>query len=472
MIKVKKLHMPAVRSMLALLVVLAAMMLAAPHADAIVYGDLEYTIANNEATIIGYHGSGGDLVIPSYINGCKVVKIADNAFGLSWVESRNEYFLSSVSIPDGVREIGNYAFAYQTRMTRADIPASVKTIGYEAFRNCALESVKLSGVSELGSSAFVENTAMKTAVITGPLKKFETLTFGQCSSLKSITLPPTLEDTGNNTFSECSSLTSVDIPASVSVIGFESFRKCTQLSRVSFADSSCLEKIEGSAFRSTGLKEIYLPSTLKLIGSSAFEGTKLTGAAVPYGVTMVVGSAFNCDSLLWLSLPDTIERTGDDYLGHISTSNAAKNAVIYCKAGSKVEETARSCGYNYITDDSVNSPIQVIYNGQRVAFGTYGTDPQIINSRTMVPLRSIFEAMGAIVDWDSASRTVTAVRGTTTISLTIGSSSLNVNGRSVKLDSPAIIVDSRTMVPVRAIAESFGADVDWIASARTVVITE
>jgi hypothetical protein len=80
--------------------------------------------------------------------------------------------------------------------------------------------------------------------------------------------------------------------------------------------------------------------------------------------------------------------------------------------------------------------------------------------------------MGAEVDWDEATRTVTAVRGDTTISLAIGSDQLYVNGVATTIDVPAQIINDRTMIPVRAIAESFGCEVNWNESARRVYIEE
>ena len=97
---------------------------------------------------------------------------------------------------------------------------------------------------------------------------------------------------------------------------------------------------------------------------------------------------------------------------------------------------------------------------------------QIIESRTMVPLRAIFEALGASVEWDDATKTVTSVKGDTTVKLTIGQASINVNGEDKALDVPAQIVDSRTLVPVRAIAESFGCEVAWDDATKTVTITK
>ena len=114
--------------------------------------------------------------------------------------------------------------------------------------------------------------------------------------------------------------------------------------------------------------------------------------------------------------------------------------------------------------------ITVLVNGREVAFDQ---PPVIENERTLVPLRAIFEALGAYVSWDGGTQTVTATKGATTISLTIGSEKMIINNSRVAvLDVPAKIISDRTMVPVRAISEAFGCSVDWIGSTQTVVITE
>ena len=114
-----------------------------------------------------------------------------------------------------------------------------------------------------------------------------------------------------------------------------------------------------------------------------------------------------------------------------------------------------------------NSDVAVTLDGEKIEFDVA---PQIINDRTMVPLRAIFEALGATVNWDEAARKVTSTKGDKTIELTIDSDTMYVNGEAVTLDSPATIVDSRTLVPIRAISESFGLKVDWVDATRTVVI--
>ena len=103
---------------------------------------------------------------------------------------------------------------------------------------------------------------------------------------------------------------------------------------------------------------------------------------------------------------------------------------------------------------------------------TLDVPAQTINDRTMVPLRAIFEALGASVDWDDATQTVTSVRGDITVTLEINSDTLYKNGEGKTLDVPAQLVDERTLVPVRAVAEAFDARVEWDEETQTVTITD
>ncbi|OPZ74154.1 MAG: Protease inhibitor precursor [Firmicutes bacterium ADurb.Bin456] len=97
--------------------------------------------------------------------------------------------------------------------------------------------------------------------------------------------------------------------------------------------------------------------------------------------------------------------------------------------------------------------------------------PIIEDGRALAPLRAIFEALGADVDWDGETRTVNAQKGQVEIELQIGSRTAYVNKQPVILDVPGRIVNDRTLVPLRFISEALGADVDWDDSTRTVLIT-
>lgn len=97
-------------------------------------------------------------------------------------------------------------------------------------------------------------------------------------------------------------------------------------------------------------------------------------------------------------------------------------------------------------------------------------EPTIVQGRTLVPVRAIFEALGADVGWDDATRTVTATKEDITIRLTIDNITAYINGVPKTLDVPAMIMQGRTMVPARFVAESLNANVRWDADTSTVYV--
>ena len=113
--------------------------------------------------------------------------------------------------------------------------------------------------------------------------------------------------------------------------------------------------------------------------------------------------------------------------------------------------------------------VSVKINGE---IQTYDQPPVILNDRTLVPLRGIFEALGAVVSWDEKNRTVTATKDGNMIKLTIGSKIALKNGLTINLDQPPQLINDRTMVPVRFVSEALGAEVDWDETTRTVSITQ
>lgn len=112
--------------------------------------------------------------------------------------------------------------------------------------------------------------------------------------------------------------------------------------------------------------------------------------------------------------------------------------------------------------------ITVLLDDQKVSFDVA---PQIIDNRTMVPIRAIFEKLGATVSWDASTRTATAVIDDYVVKCTVGSKTLTVNGKQYQMDTTPVIVKNRTLMPARFAAEAFGASVSWDASTRTVSIT-
>lgn len=137
-----------------------------------------------------------------------------------------------------------------------------------------------------------------------------------------------------------------------------------------------------------------------------------------------------------------------------------ENAVIL--SGSGTEEDP------YVLDGKENGDISVYCNEEKLWFD----QPPIMESdRVLVPLRVIFETLGADIEWDGTTQTVTAVRGETNISLQIDSNMMYKNGEAIELDVPARLLNDRTLVPIRAVSEAMEAKVEWIQKDKTVVIT-
>ena len=113
-------------------------------------------------------------------------------------------------------------------------------------------------------------------------------------------------------------------------------------------------------------------------------------------------------------------------------------------------------------------PIRVMLDGEYLEFDV---PPQMTNSRVLVPVRFIFEALGAEVSWDYTTNTVTAETvGGDIIALVLDSTTLTINGVEREMDVPAKLVNNRTLAPVRFIAEALGRTVDWDGYNWTVII--
>jgi len=119
------------------------------------------------------------------------------------------------------------------------------------------------------------------------------------------------------------------------------------------------------------------------------------------------------------------------------------------------------------TSASAISKVKVYLNGHRVNFIS---DPQLRNGNTFVPMRVIFEELGASLKWDEDTKSITAKKGTSTIHLTIGDNKAINNGREIMLNEAPIIIAGTTFVPLRFVSESINTEVGWIGESNTVTI--
>ncbi len=116
-----------------------------------------------------------------------------------------------------------------------------------------------------------------------------------------------------------------------------------------------------------------------------------------------------------------------------------------------------------------NQEINVYLNGSKMQFDVpaYKED-----GRVLVPVRAIFEALGANIKWNEITQTVTATKGSKIIIIQIGNNVAKIDNVEVELDVPAKTVNWRTFVPVRFVSEALGAQVEWDGSTQSVYITD
>lgn len=219
-----------------------------------------YTVENGQATITGYNGAGGDVVIPDTLGGYPVTNIGYSSF-------HNCSSLKSVTIPNSVTSIGEYAFFNCSYLTNVAIPSSVTSIG-----NCA---------------------------------------FLSCSSLAIIVIPKSVVSFGYDIFAKCTSLTSVTIPNNMTTIRHAMFYNCIRLSNIDIPNS--VKSIEDYAFYNCNFTNVTIPNSVTSIGESAFLSCRgLTSITLPDSVTSIGVQAFSyCNGLKSVVIPNSVSTIGD-----------------------------------------------------------------------------------------------------------------------------------------------------------------
>ena len=287
-----------------------------------------------------------------YTNGSTTAPTAPNntaAFGDATIQS-NTYDVEKecwvITFDKDVTKIGYYAFyGYQTdcnKLTSVTIPDSVTTIGEYAFSNCeSLTSVTIgNSVTTIGDSAFLCCSKLTSVTIPDSVTTIGGGAFKSCTSLTSVTIPDSVTTIGDSAFGECSSLkefkgkfaadngrclimdntiiayanasgTTYTIPDSVTTIGLWVFGYCTSLTSVTIPDS--VTTIGVRAFASCkSLTSVTIGNSVTTIGEGAFCWcTSLTSVTIPDGVTTIGVWAFtNCESLKTVYCKPTTPPTG------------------------------------------------------------------------------------------------------------------------------------------------------------------
>ena len=231
-------------------------------------------------TLTGYTGTESSLDIPAALNGKTVSAIGESCFA-------GMICLRSVHIPEGVTQIGDYAFECCSALQKVYFPYSLKSIGGGAFSGC--ECLMLAdlqeGLETIGNGAFL-----------------------YCSSLVQLELPETLTSVGDFAFAGCEALASVRFAGDrVTALPDRVFYGCTSLSRLRLPES--VSSVGKRAFSGCEkLEQLYFGTPLTSLGEYAFENcsklanVNLTAEVVP------VGLLFGCNEVSWFSVPDGATR--------------------------------------------------------------------------------------------------------------------------------------------------------------------
>lgn len=208
------------------------------------------------------------------------------------------YGSSQTVVPDGVKTIDAYAF-FNTGVTKADLPASVTTIGKNAFRDCRkLASVTIpKGVAEISQQAFYGCNGMTKLTIEDGVKVIGIEAFKGCSSLPSLTIPASVRKLDMDAFYECGGLKDLTIENGVDSICGGAFCYCKSLTSVTLPSSVTYA---GSLFKGcSSLKDVHLSEGLTSLASSFFSDcTSLQTITIPMNITKLGGSLFKgCTAL-------------------------------------------------------------------------------------------------------------------------------------------------------------------------------
>ncbi len=302
--------------------------------------ELEFVSYNDEYCEVAGLGDCEDteIIIPSKYRGVPVTRIAERAFGRFMIFGLIDYCseITSITIPDSVTEIGEYAFLGCNKVTSFNVDEN----------NPMLKAVDGNLYSKDGK-ALIQYARGKTAtsfVIPDGVIYIADFAFDDCDSLESITIPDSVTYIGDRAFSSCGSLTDITIPDSVEETGDAVFLG-SGLTSVTFGENSKLTSIEDSMFAGCrSLTSIEIPDSVTSIGEGAFAEPlisssceSLTSITIPDSVTEIGDSAFSgsgltnitfgdnsqltsigksmfsgCESLTSIEIPDSVTSIGDN----------------------------------------------------------------------------------------------------------------------------------------------------------------
>lgn len=274
--------------------------------------DFQFTISGTEATLTQYTGSDSVVTVPATYEGKQVVAVAEEAFA-------GNSTITKVTLPEGLRTIGNKAFYKCENLMQINLPQSLTAIGEMAFCNCyLLQAVVIpKNVQTIGAAAFSNCSRLASFTVSGENPWFQAQDNVLFSKDKTVLIAYL------NT-----NMTAYTVPAQVRVIGERAFYGNTTIRKVTLSQGT--QTVEKYAFGSTMLNEVHLSDSVTTVERFAFsDSTDLEKVSLGKGLETVEDYTFkNCGTIGSLILSEgtkTIESnafSGTDTIGSITVPDS------------------------------------------------------------------------------------------------------------------------------------------------------
>ncbi len=275
----------------------------------------EYEKTDKGIVIKRYSGLDPNPRLESVYGEATVETIANRAF-------ENCTHVKTITISDGVTEIGIAAFMNCSSLTAITMPNSVTAIRRRTFSNCAslVSMIIPDNVTLIEDAAYENCTELSSIIIPDGVTAIKHETFINCRKLKSIILSDKTTVIGYEAFENCTSLTSIDLPDTLTEIGKEAFKGCINLASITIPNY--MTKIEGGVFEGcSSLTSVIIPESVTNISGAFRECTNLVSVTIPESVTDISGAFKGCTSLVSVTIPDSVTSISSAFSGCTSLTS-------------------------------------------------------------------------------------------------------------------------------------------------------